>query len=153
MVLKGLYPNFKPFITVITQKKKTLTFSEFKVCLKRYEETESMPYPPNESNNILQMKTIFKKINQMNKPSRYGNTLTNDNYKNYQIPRLIEKTIKVTAPREDNFITFVRRKDTKHFNLNTEYFCQNIRTHSKGKICFFTIQYWVCKLIWFIMWL
>ena len=42
MVLKGLPPNFKPFTTVTTQKKKTLTFSEFKVCLGSYEETERM---------------------------------------------------------------------------------------------------------------
>ena len=39
MVLKGLPPNFKPFTTVINPKKKTLTFSEFKVCLRSYEET------------------------------------------------------------------------------------------------------------------
>ena len=32
IVLKGLPPNFKPFTMVITQKK-TLTFSEYKVCL------------------------------------------------------------------------------------------------------------------------
>ena len=40
MVLKGFPLNFKPFTTVITQKKKILTFSEFKVCLRSYEETE-----------------------------------------------------------------------------------------------------------------
>ena len=45
MVLKGLPPNFKPFTMVITHKK-TLTFSEFKVCLRSYEETESMCYFP-----------------------------------------------------------------------------------------------------------
>ena len=67
MVLKRLSPNFKPFAMVITQKKKTLTFSEFKVCLRSYEETEHMCYPPDESNNILQMKTTFKKINPRNK--------------------------------------------------------------------------------------
>ena len=33
MVLKGLPPNFKPFTRVITQKKKTLTFSKIMVCL------------------------------------------------------------------------------------------------------------------------
>ena len=68
MVLKGLPLNFKPFITVITQKKKTLTFSEFKVCLRSYEQTERMCYPPNRSNNILQIKTTFKKINPRNEP-------------------------------------------------------------------------------------
>ena len=63
MVLKGLSLVFKPFTTVITQKK-NLTFSEFKVCLRSYEETERMYYPPppDESNNILQMKTTYKKI-------------------------------------------------------------------------------------------
>ena len=67
IVLKGLPPNFKPFTTVITQKKKTLTFSEFKVCLRSHKETEHMCYPADESNNILQMKTPFKKINPRNK--------------------------------------------------------------------------------------
>ena len=64
MVFKGLLSNFKPFTTVITQKKKTLTFSEFKICLRSYEETDRLCYPPDESNNILQMKTTFKKLTQ-----------------------------------------------------------------------------------------
>ena len=67
MVLKGLPLNFKPFTMVLTQKKKTLTLSEFKVCLRSYEETEHMYYPPDEFNNMLQMKTTFKKINPRNK--------------------------------------------------------------------------------------
>ena len=41
MVLKGFPSNFKHFTMVITQKK-TLTFSEFKVSLRSYEETEHM---------------------------------------------------------------------------------------------------------------
>ena len=45
IVLKGLPLNFKPFTAVITQKKKTLTFSELKVCLRSYEETEHICYP------------------------------------------------------------------------------------------------------------
>ena len=40
MVLKGLPPEFKPFTTVVTQKDKSLNFSEFKVALRSYEETE-----------------------------------------------------------------------------------------------------------------
>ena len=91
MVLKGLPPNFKPFTTFITQKKKTLTFSEFKVCLRSYEETELTCYPPDESNNILQMKTTFKKISPRNKPgvsmhSCYDYKSINYNY-NYQKPQ------------------------------------------------------------------
>ena len=40
MILKGLPTEFKPFTTVITQKDKSLNFSEFKVALRSYEETE-----------------------------------------------------------------------------------------------------------------
>ena len=52
MILNGFSPNFKPFTMVIIQKKKTLTFSEFKVCLRSYEETELMCYPPDKSNKV-----------------------------------------------------------------------------------------------------
>ena len=93
MVLKRLPPNFKPFAMVITQKKKTLAFSEFKICLRSYDETERMCYPtPDEFNNILQMKTSFKKINPRNKlgvstHSRFDYKSTNYNYNNYQKPQ------------------------------------------------------------------
>ena len=40
MVLKGLPLEFKPFCTVVTQKDKALTFSEFKVALRSFAETE-----------------------------------------------------------------------------------------------------------------
>ena len=84
MVLKRSPPNFKPFTMVITQKKKTLAFSELKLCLRSYEETECMYYPPDESNDILQMKTSFKKINPRNKlgvstHSHYDYKSTNSN--------------------------------------------------------------------------
>ena len=50
-----------------------------------------MCYSPDESNNILQMKTTFKKINPRNKTdlsthSRYDYKTTNYNYNNYQKP-------------------------------------------------------------------
>ena len=90
MVLKG-FP-FKSFTTVIIQKKKTLTFSEFKICLRSYDEAEHMCYPPDESNNISQMKTTFKNINPRKKlgvstHSRYEYKSTNYNYNNYQKPQ------------------------------------------------------------------
>ena len=56
--LKGLLPNFKHFTKVKIQKE-TLTFSEFKACLRTYEETERMCSSPDESNNILQKKITF----------------------------------------------------------------------------------------------
>ena len=42
IVLKGLPFNFKLFTMIRTQVKKTLTFSEFKVNLRSFEETEHM---------------------------------------------------------------------------------------------------------------
>ena len=100
MVLKGLPPNLRLFTTVITQKKKTLTFPEFKVCSRNYEETERMCYLPDESNNILEMKTTFKNINPRNKlgvstHSRYNYKSTNHNYNNYQKPQHCRKDYKI----------------------------------------------------------
>lgn len=40
MVLKGLPEDYKAFSTVITQREKTVTFSEFKIALRNYEENE-----------------------------------------------------------------------------------------------------------------
>ena len=107
MVLKGLPLNFKPFTTVITQKK-TLTFSKFKVCLRSYEETERMCYSPDESDNILEMKTTFKKINPRNKlgvsiHSHYDYKSTNHNYDNYQKPQHSREDYKIPPPREDKY--------------------------------------------------
>ena len=39
MVLKGLPKEYQPFTTVITQKEKSLSFSEFKVALRNFEDT------------------------------------------------------------------------------------------------------------------
>lgn len=62
MVLKGLPATFKPFTTVITQKDKNLTFTEFKIALRSYEETEKMRNPPNQGNNVMQLRRSFKKF-------------------------------------------------------------------------------------------
>lgn len=40
MVLKGLPMELKKFVTVITQKERALTFAEFKVSLRSFQETE-----------------------------------------------------------------------------------------------------------------
>ena len=54
--------NFKSLAGHNPRRRKK-PFSELKLCLKSYEETENMHYPaPDESNNILQMKTTFKMI-------------------------------------------------------------------------------------------
>ena len=150
MELKGLPPNFKTFTTVITQKKKTLTFSEFKVCLRSYEETECMCYPTNESNNILQMKITFKKINPRNKPrvsmhSRYDYKSTNYNYNNYQKPQHSREDYKISLLGKTNIICYVcGRRGHKAFdcrNRRQSDFCHNIRTYSKGQTYFFALEY------------
>ena len=108
---------------VITQKKKTLTFSEFKVCLRSDEETEHMCYPPDKSTNILQMKTMFGKINPRNKPwvsmhfcydyksTNYYTTVT----RNLSIE---ERTIK--SPPQGRQILFFTFVDTKHLIVEIE---------------------------------
>ena len=53
MILKGLPSEFKPFTTVITQKEKSLNFSEFKVALRSYEETEKACRSNAENDNVI----------------------------------------------------------------------------------------------------
>ena len=43
MVMKGLPPEFKPFTAVILQKDDKLTFYDFKIALRNFEETEKAP--------------------------------------------------------------------------------------------------------------
>ena len=139
MVLKGLPWNLKPFTTVIIQKKKTSTFSEFKVCLRSYDETECMCYPSDESNNILQMKTTFKKTNPRNKPwvsmhSCYDYKSTNYNYNNYQKPQHSREDYKIPpTPGKTNIIYYVRgwrgHNAFECRNRRQSDFCYNIRTY------------------------
>ena len=117
--------------TVITQKKKTLTFSECKVCLSSYLETEPIWYPQDESDNILQMMTTFGKINQRNKPwvsmhSHYDYKSTNYNYNNNQKPQHTRADYKIPPPplpqrRQILFVTFVGGGgDTNHLTVEIE---------------------------------
>ena len=54
MVLKGLPTDFKPFSTVITQREKQMSFSEFKVALRNYEDTEKL-CSSMENDNVLKV--------------------------------------------------------------------------------------------------
>ena len=150
MVLKGLPPNFKPFTMVITQKKKTLTFSEFKACLRSSKEAECMCYlSTDESNNILQMKTTFKKINPRNKlgvstHSCYDYKSTNYNYNNYQKPQHSREDYKTSPLGKTNIIYVCGKRGHKAFqfkNQRQKDFCQNIRTYIKGQTYFFALGY------------
>ena len=44
MVLKGLPQNYKSFTKVVTQRERPMSFLEFKVSLRNYEDTENLHY-------------------------------------------------------------------------------------------------------------
>ena len=56
MVLKGLPSNFRPFCTVVTQREKVMTFSEFKVSLKSFEENEKCQSLAQDQDSVLNVK-------------------------------------------------------------------------------------------------
>ncbi|GAB1597271.1 hypothetical protein Ahia01_000003500 [Argonauta hians] len=47
MVIKGLPREYQAFTTVITQREKPITFQQFKVALRNYEDTEQLQCPAN----------------------------------------------------------------------------------------------------------
>jgi hypothetical protein len=55
MILKGLPFEFKPFSTVVTQKDKAHTFSEFKVALRSFEETDKLCREDTKENSVMKM--------------------------------------------------------------------------------------------------
>ena len=77
-------------------------------------------------NNLLQMKTTFKEINPKNNlgvstHSRYDYKLTNYNYNNYQKPQYSRENYKISPQgRQILFVTFIRRKATKNFNVKAK---------------------------------
>ena len=86
---------------------------------------QCMCYHPDQSNNILQMKTTFKKINPRNKlgvsaHSRYDYKSTN--YNNYQKPQYSREDDKIYPHqgRQILFVASVGRRATKHLNVKTE---------------------------------
>ena len=76
-----------------------------------------------ESNDILQTKITFTKINPRNKlgvsrHSRYDYKSTNYYYNNYQKLQHIREDYKI--PPSGKTVMFVRRGGTKHLNVKTE---------------------------------
>ena len=53
MILKGLLPMYKTFSTVITQRDQMMEFTEFKVALRSYEETEKCTQVKQNSDNVM----------------------------------------------------------------------------------------------------
>ena len=105
MVIKGLQSSYNPFVVVTTQNEKVLTFSQFKVALRSYEENEkSKPIPNSEvesmSNSIMKLNigrnnnNITRNINcyscgvaghrsfECNKAKGYCNNNNNNNNNN-----------------------------------------------------------------------
>ena len=109
-----------------------------------------MCYPPDKSNNILRMKTTFKKIKPKNKPgvsthSCYYYKSINYNYNDYQKPHHSREDYKISPQgRQILFVTFVGGEGHKTFgckNRRQSDFCHNIRTYSKGQTYFFALGY------------
>ena len=80
MILKGLPPEFKPFTTVITQKEKPVNFSEFKVALRSYEETEKA-CRSSENNDDVIMKIDYKSRVSNSRPSKPVNSQDGMSYR------------------------------------------------------------------------
>ena len=107
--------------------------------------------PPDESNNILQMKTIFKRINSRNKTGVsmyfcYDYKSTNYNYNSYQKPQLSREDYKIPYhhhQRQISFVTFMGRgyKAFECKNQRQRDFCHNIQTFPKSQTYFFTLGY------------
>jgi len=56
MIMKALPDQYKPFITVISQKDDTLSFSDFKTLLRNYEDTNKLQYGQCNSSSVMNMK-------------------------------------------------------------------------------------------------
>ena len=68
MILKGLPSEFKPFTTVITLKDKSLNFSEFKVALRSYEETEKACKSNVEKDDVVMKIDSESRVSNSSKP-------------------------------------------------------------------------------------
>ena len=71
MVLKGLPVEFKPFTTVITQKEKPLTFAEFKVALRNFEDTEKVS-ESDVNSSVLKVNSASGNVSGNHGNSRHG---------------------------------------------------------------------------------
>ena len=107
---------------------------------------------PVESNNILQMKTTFKKAKPKNKlgvsthSGSYHKSI-NYNYNNCQKPQHCSKDYNIPSitSRKTNIICYIwYEKGRKSFQYRTKKrkdFCQNINLFQKAKTYFFTLEY------------
>ena len=76
MVLKGLPANYKPFVVVITQSEKQMSFTEFKVALRNFEDTEKARTDDDDESVVMKTSsTPFHKTN--NHVGKTGNPTGN----------------------------------------------------------------------------
>ena len=59
IAMKGLPRNYKTFSTVVIQREKQMTFSEFKTALRNYEENEKSCNPRDNQDNVMFSKQRF----------------------------------------------------------------------------------------------
>ena len=74
MLLKGLPAEYKPFVVVITQNEKQMTFTEFKVALRNFEDTEKA----RTDDESVVMKTSGTPLhkNSVSKPGNFASNIT-----------------------------------------------------------------------------
>lgn len=134
MVLKGLPPTVKPFTTVITQKDKKLTFTEYKTALRSYEETEKMCTPQNQGNNVMQLRTSFKKFR---KPVPQTYQTRNYDIKNKGLKNNYYNNNWNSNNTKTNIVCF-RCGKAGHVRAKCQFytrndFCKNVKTFSNGR--------------------
>ena len=101
MVLKGLPNIYKPFVVVITQAEKAMTFQDFKVSLRNYEENEKASCSSNEMNSVMRVENKqghvqqgknrnYNDYNDYN-VNEYNNEYFNANENNNSVMRIVNK--------------------------------------------------------------
>lgn len=71
MVLTALHADYKPFVVVITQTDKESSFTEFKVALRNFEDTEKAR---DENEESVVVRTISRQTHQMKSAARRMNS-------------------------------------------------------------------------------
>ena len=75
MLLKGLPDSYKPFVVVITQSEKQMSFTEFKVALRNFEDTEKVR--TDDDNESVVMKAVSRPPHKPNKAGEMNNPAAN----------------------------------------------------------------------------
>ena len=79
MVLKGLPPSYKPFTVVITQSDKELTFTDFKMAIRNFEENERSADEMTNKMSVMKLQNYDGRQQHNNDGSHVHRNNTNNN--------------------------------------------------------------------------